>query len=372
MKKILAIAACASLCAGLLLTLTACGRGSGLDKLNLVSEYTRDLEGAELNVCNWGEYISDGSEGSLDVVAAFRELTGIKVNYSYFDTNEGLYAKLTGGGANYDLVIPSDYLIERLIHEDRLEPLDYANIPNYKYILEEYRDLYFDPGGMYSVPYTVGTTGLIYNAALVEEAPDSWGALWDARYKGQILQFNSPRDAFGTAQFLLGQDVNTHSQADWQAAADKLKEQAPLVQAYVADEIYNILEAGNAILGPYYAGDYLMMKENNEDLAFVLPKEGVNFFYDSACIPKGARNKAAAELFINFLNEPDVALANAEMIMYATPHAAVRENPKYSLRSEPVLYPETLPPTQHYENLPRNIRDLMSALWTEVKQVKGS
>jgi len=365
MKKIISILACAALLAAL----CACTGGSGLDKLNLVSEYTRALEGTTLNVCNWGEYISDGADKSLDVVRAFEELTGIKVNYDFFDTNETLKAKVAGGGVRYDVIFPSDYLIEWLIAEDLLEPLDFAQIPNYKYIPQEYRSLYFDPQGRYSVPYTEGVTGIIYNTKLVDSAPDSWAALWDPAYAGQVLQFSSPRDAFGTAQFLLGQDANTTSEADWRAAADKLKEQAPLVQAYIADEIYGIMEGENAVMGPYYAGDYLMMHDNNPDLGFCLPKEGVNYFYDSMCVPKGAKNLEAALLFINFLLEPDVALANAEYIMYASPHSAVRQNPEYSLGNNPYLYPDpaTLPPVQYYANLPEDVQTLIGNLWTQVK-----
>jgi len=350
MKKIISILACVALLAGLLACLSSCG-------------------GPRLNVCNWGEYIADGAEGSRNIVREFEKLTGIKVKYSTFPTNEALYAKLAGGGVKYDVIIPSDYLIERLIAEDRLEPLAFEQIPNYEYISAEYRNLYFDPGGRYSVPYTVGMTGIIYNRELVKSAPDSWAAMWDPDYKGKVLQFESPRDAFGVAQFLLGQDPNGTSQADWRAAADKLKAQAPLVQAYVSDEIYGIMEGENAILGPYYAGDYVLMNENNPNLDFCFPKEGVNFFYDSMCVPKGAQNYDAAMRFINFMLEPDVALANAEYIKYASPHTAVQNNPDYSYRGNPYLYPDpaAMPPVKYYKNLPQDILTLMNNLWTEVK-----
>ena len=377
MKKFAAI----FIAAAMLLVFAACGNGSadlpdmpgeqtGTSGLDLVSTYSRELAGTSLNVCNWGEYISDGAEGSLNVVKAFQEVTGIKVNYTTFDTNEGLYAKLAAGGANYDLVIPSDYMIQRLIAEDQLEALDFGNIPNASYVMDEYKGLYFDPTNTYSVPYTIGMVGLIYNEDLVKEAPTSWNALWDKQYEGQILQFASPRDAFGLAQFLLGQEINSTDPADWRAAAAKLKEQAPLVQTYIADEVYDIMEGANAAVGPYYAGDYILMNGNNEALQFVYPEEGTNFFYDSAVIPKGAQNKLAAEMFINFLLEPDVALANAEYIMYATPHKAVRENPEYSLKDSDILYPATPPKTQVFENLPPEILSLMSDLWTEVKLAK--
>ena len=350
MKKIVSILACIALLACMLACLTACG-------------------GPRLNVCNWGEYISDGTEGSRNVIKEFEQKTGIKVKYSTFPTNESLYAKLAGGGVKYDVIIPSDYMIERLIAEDLLQPLDFEKIPNYQYILPDYKGLYFDPEAKYSVPYTVGMVGVIYNTKLVNSVPDSWDALWDPAYDGQILQFESPRDAFGTAQILLGLDTNSTDEADWRAAADKLKEQSPLVQGYVSDEIYDILEGENAIIGPYYAGDYLLMRENNPDLGFYYPKEGTNFFYDSACVPKGAKNYDAAMQFINFLLEPDVALANAEYIKYASPHAAVRANPDYTYRDEAILYPATedMPRIENYHHLPQEVLTLMNNLWTEVK-----
>ena len=366
MKKIIAILACL----GLLLGLAACGDG-GLSNIedNLVGTYHRDLAGTSINVYNWGEYISE--DDWLWVTRAFRALTGIKVNYNWFSTNEEMYMKLTSGGANYDIIIPSDYMIQRLIAEDWLESLDFANIPNFRYIPQEFRNLYFDPDGLYSVPYTYGMVGLIYNSKLVEESPDSWEALWDARYAGQILQFDSSRDAFGVAQYLLGIDINTYDEADWRAAADKLREQAPLVQTYVADEIYDIMGGNNAVLGPYYAGDFLMMAEDNPDLAFVYPKEGTNFFYDSIVIPRNAQNKAGAEMFINFLLEPEVALANAETIMYASPHSAVIEHPDYSFLGNAILYPDEadMPEVQMFEHLPGGIIALKNELWMEIKQI---
>ena len=240
--------------------------------------------GTVLNVYNWGEYISDGSEDTLNVNAYFEELTGIKVNYTNFDSNEDMYAKLKSGGANYDVVIPSDYMIARLKEEGMLEKLDFDNIPNYKYISEEYKSLYFDEKDEYSVPYCVGYVALIYNTNLVEEKPDSWEALWDERYAGNILMFNNPRDAFAIAQLILGQNLNTQDPADWALAYDKLLEQKPVVRSYVMDEIYNIMESGAAALAPYYVGDFLTMYDNNPDLAVAYPKEGANIFVDSIAI----------------------------------------------------------------------------------------
>ena len=327
------------------------------------------LEGTTLNVYNWGEYISDGSDDTLDVNAEFEKRYGITVIYSNYESNENMYNKLSSGGANYDVIIPSDYMIARLVEEDMLEELDFSNIPNYKYILDKYKDLYYDPENKFSVPYTVGMVGLIYNTTMVEGEPDSWGALWDERYKGNILMFNNPRDAFGIAQFYLGQSVNTKSIEDWNKAIDALKAQNHLVSSYVMDEVFNKMERGDAALAPYYAGDFLTMYDVNPDLAFVYPKEGVNFFVDAMCIPKNAQNKEAAELYINFMLEEDIAVANANYICYASPHELVLESDDYDLKGDPVLYPaeEDMPKTEMFENLDYETQNYMTMLWNELK-----
>lgn len=326
------------------------------------------LRGTKLYVYNWGEYISDGEDDSLDVNAAFEEKYGIEVVYDNYDTNEVMYSKLKGGGVSYDVVIPSDYMIERMIAEDMLEKLDFSNIPNYKYIPEKYRNLAHDPTNEYSVPYTVGMVGLIYNTKMVEEAPDSWTALWDERYANNILMINNPRDAFAIAQSILGMDYNNESPAAWRVAAELLKEQKNIVPTYVNDEIFLKMESGEAALAPYFAGDFLTMYDNNPDLAFVYPKEGVNFFVDAACILKGAKNKLAAELYINFLLDPEVALANAEYICYASPHTDVYSNPEYTFYQNEILYPEDGKfKTQLFLNLSPEILSLMSTLWDDVK-----
>ena len=305
------------------------------------------LRGTEINVYNWGEYISDGSEGTLDVNKEFEKETGIKINYTTYDSNENMYNKIKGGGANYDIIIPSDYMIERMINEELLEKINFDNIPNYSNILPEYKNLYFDPNNEYSVPYNVGMVGLVYNTKMVKETPDSWSIMWDEKYKGQILMFNNSRDAFGIAQFLCGVSLNTNNSEDWEKAYEKLKEQKPLVQSYVMDDVFNKMEGGEAAIAAYYAGDCILMADNNPDLAFVYPKEGTNIFVDSICIPKGCQNKEAAELYINFLLREDIALANAEYLCYATPNKAVLENEDYSLRDNEMLYPdkEHTPPT---------------------------
>ncbi|MBO7148435.1 MAG: ABC transporter substrate-binding protein, partial [Clostridia bacterium] len=328
----------------------------------------RELEGTVINVFNWGEYISDGSEGSLDVNREFEKLTGIRVNYENYDSNEAMYTKLKGGAVSYDIIIPSDYMIERLSKEGMLQKIDMSKITNYHLVDDKYKGLFFDPEEEYTVPYNVGMVGLIYNKTMVEEAPDSWSVMWDERYKDNILTFNNPRDAFAIAQFLLGIDLNTTDKADWDTAADKLIEQNKVLQGKVMDQVFNKMESGNAAIATYYAGDFLTMQSNNEDLAFVYPKEGVNIFVDSACIPANAQNYEAALMYINFLLEPEIALANAEYICYASPNTSVVENEEYSLKDEKILYPDEadMPKTQYFHDLPSEIRSYYESLWETV------
>ncbi len=362
-KKILALA----LFAAMLLSLASCA-GNTEPSFTPVAEYSRDLEGTVINVFNWGEYISDGSEGSLDVNKEFEKLTGIKVNYDNYEANESMYNKLKSGAVSYDIIIPSDYMIERLVGEDMLAELDFSKITNYNLIDEKYKGLYFDPEEKFSVPYNVGMVGLIYNSATVEEAPDSWAVMWDEKYKDDILTFNNPRDSFAIAQFLLGIDLNTTDKADWDRAAEKLKEQNGIIQGRVMDQVFNKMQSGNASIAAYYAGDFLTMKDVNDDLEFVYPKEGVNIFVDSVCIPKNHQNYEAALMYINFLLEPEIALANAEYICYASPNTAVVNNEDYSLKDEKILYPDEdeYPKCQYFHDLPTEIRSYYEALWEEV------
>lgn len=343
-------------------------QSSPLTETELQAKYKK-LAGTSINVYNWGEYISDGSEGAMDVNKEFERLTGIKVNYTTYDTNESMYTKLKSGGAAYDIIIPSDYMIQRLIEEDYLEKINFDNIPNYKNIMEKYKGLYYDPQNEYSVPYNVGMVGIIYNKTMVSGNPTSWSLMWDEKYSGQILQFNNPRDGFASAMFLLGIDVNTQDEKEWRRAYDKLVEQKSVVQSYVSDEIYNKMEAGDAAIAAYYAGDYLLMKDNNPDLEFYYPEEGTNIFVDAMCIPKGCQNKEAAELYINFLLSEDVALANAEYLYYATPNETVINNDDYSLKGNPILYPDEadMPKTTYYHNLDQHTLSLMTRLWSELK-----
>ena len=337
---------------------------------NLSGTYTKDLAGTTLNVFNWGEYISDGGEGSLDVIAAFEKLTGIDVNYSMYDSNETMYAKIKSSAVSYDILIPSDYMIERLVKEDRLAELDYSKLTNYSNIDRAYTGMYFDPEEKYTVPYSVGMVGLIYNTSVVTETPDSWGIMWDEKYADQILTFNNSRDAFAIAQLYLGIDLNTTDFSEWDRAADKLKEQNRVLQGRVMDEVFNKMESGSAAIAPYYAGDYLTMAAENEDLAFVYPKEGVNEFVDAVCVPKDCSNYEAALMFINFLLEPEVALANAEYICYASPNIAVRDNPSYSFYQNKILYPDEKdrPRTEYFHDMDSETRAYFESLWESVLQ----
>ncbi len=346
------------------------GCGYEYQNPSVIGDYTNhELAGTTLNVYNWGEYMSDGSEDSLDVVKEFEQLTGIKVNYSTFDSNESMYSLIKYGGVSYDIVIPSDYMIERMINEDMLQKIDTQSLSNYNLIDEKYRNLYYDPNNEYSVPFSVGMVGLIYNTSIVKEAPESWSIMWDKKYANDILTFNNPRDTFAIAQFLLGQDINSDDLSQWDAAANLLKEQKSVLQAYVMDEVYNKMESGSAAIAPYYAGDYLSMVDNNEDLAFVYPKEGTNIFVDAACVPKNAENYEAAMLFINYLLEPEIALANAEFIYYASPNTSVTNNPEYSLMGNEILYPteENMPKVEYFHDMKPETREYYDRLWQDVK-----
>ncbi|MEZ3422075.1 MAG: spermidine/putrescine ABC transporter substrate-binding protein [Eubacterium sp.] len=326
------------------------------------------LQGQTVNVYNWGEYISDGAEDSMNVIGEFERLTGAKVNYTNYESNENMYSKLSGGGVSYDVIVPSDYMIGRLIDEDMLAEINWENVPNIEYIEDQFKNLYFDPQQKYSLCFNVGTTALIYNKQLVSETPESWKVLWDEQYKDKILMFNNSRDAFAIAQALLGQSFNTTSEADWNQAAELLARQKDAVSpVYVMDEIFNLMESGEYAFATYYAGDYALMNENNEDLAYCFPEEGVNIFYDAFCIPKCVQNKRGAEAFINFMHEPQVALANAEYIYYASPNVHVIYNEEYSLYENEAVYPENMPSGQYFENLPQNILELQADLWTGVK-----
>ena len=334
-----------------------------------------------LNVYNWGEYISDGSEGSLNVNKEFEkyyfETYGIKlkVNYTTYASNEDMYAKLKSGATSYDVVIPSDYMIARMIAEGMLAELDFSNIPNSEYIVDNYRNQYYDPENRYSIPYTCGMVGVIYNTTMVDEADaGTWDLLWNEKYHGKILQFNNSRDAFGTAMYRLGIDVNTRDESEWRAATDALKAQKPLVQSYVMDEIFNKMKGESGAIAPYYAGDFLSMYDANNNLAFYYPEEGTNIFVDAMCVPIGSTQKDVAECYINFMLTHEIAVANAEYICYASPHRLVIEDPDYieymsSMHEDAIeiLYPTKEIKATYYQNLSADTLSMLNGLWEELK-----
>ena len=333
-------------------------------------------QGISINVFNWGEYISDGSDDSLHVNQAFEALTGIKVNYLTFANNEEMYSKLRGSGVSYDVIIPSDYMISRMITENMLLPLNFDNIPAYQNIDPQFVDTDYDPDNRYSVPYTWGTVGIIYNTTMVDPDDDmeTWDILWDERYAGQILMFGNSRDAFGIALKKLGYSMNPSDAQELEAALQLLLEQKPLVQAYVMDEIFDKMAGGEAAMAPYYAGDFITMLEDNPDLAFAVPREGTNIFIDAMCIPAGSQQQEAAEIYINFMCEAEVAAANIDFIGYSSPNAAAFELLDDEVREDQIRYPsnEVLDNTEFFLELPADLATLMDNLWISLLTGSGT
>ena len=372
-KRYLSLFIAVILLVGTACLMSSCNEGSG-------TGVTR------LYVYNWGEYISDGSEGSLNSNLAFEEWyfetygERVEVVYSTFSSNEDMYAKLTSGSVNYDVVVPSDYMIERLIEEDWLLPLNYENIPNIENIIPEFygenaKYDQYDKGNVYSVPYFYGMIGIIYNVNVVDSADiGSWELMWNPKYQGNILQFNNSRDAFGTAQYYLGIDVNTDNEDEWRRALDKLKEQKDIVQGYVMDEIFNKMENSSAAISAYYAGDFLTMYENNPDLEFFYPEEGTNLYVDAMCVPKTSQNPEIAERYINFMLSEEPAVANAEYTYYASPNRLVMENEEYieymsEIKADAYekMYALDRVKASSYKNLTPEKLALINDLWEDLK-----
>ncbi len=355
MKKMIALVLCMVLTLG-------CFAGVASAKGDKVTLY----------VYNWGQYIAEGDDDSIDVIAAFEEAyPNIKVKYSTYDSNESMYAKLSGGGITVDVIIPSDYMIGRMRQEGMLQELNYDNIPNAQYIDPSFRGMAYDPEDKYSVPYTWGTVGIIYNTKYVDEADvTGWELLWNEKYADKILMFDNSRDAFGIAEYLLGYDVNTTDEAELKACADKLAEQKPVVQQYVMDQIFDAMENEEAWIAPYYAGDYLTMVEENEDLAFYRPAhQGYNVFIDAMCIPTCAQEKEAAELFINFMCSPEISAANLDFIGYSVPASASKEYMDEEVVNDPVSYPdaEELRNATSFDYLPEEVSRKMESLFMAVR-----
>lgn len=328
--------------------------------------YTRcSNEKAELNVFNWGENIAIGEDGTMDVIAEFERKYNCKVNYNEYESNEEMYTKIQN--ESYDVIIPSDYMIGKLIAEDMLRPIDFDNIPNYENIGEQYKNLPYDPDNTYSVPYTWGVVALCYNEDMVKGEVTGFDALWDESLDGQILMFNNSRDALAIALQRLGLNASNPSKEDIDKAAALLKEQQPLVQKYVMDQVYDLMECDQSAIAPYYAGDIYYMMDNNESLNYCLPQEGTNFFVDAMCIPKNAKNPELAELFINFMLEPEVGKSNSEYIGYASPNVEAQKLLDEDIINNELIYPDKayLDKCYMYVNTPADIYDYMQEKFIE-------
>lgn len=353
MKKILSVLLCVTLALSCCILLASCGNSYA----------------GELNVYNWGEFISTGEDGSMDVISEFEKKYNIKVNYTNYDTNEELYNILKSSNSSYDVIIPSDYMIAKLIDEDMLAEINFDNIPNYSNIMESFKGLPFDPDNKYSVPYSWGTVAIVYNKTMVTKQFDNWDILWDKDYANKILMIDNSRDAMAVSMILKGIDPNNLTKADIDTVTQHLKEQRPLVKKYVMDMIFTEMEGNQAAVGVYYAGDIISMMKNNENLSYVQPKDGANRFVDSACIPKNCTNKENAELFINFLLEPEVAKANAEYIGYSTPNQAAYDLLDDETKNNELAYPsqEYLDKCFYFSNLPDDIYDYMQEQFLRAK-----
>lgn len=349
MKKLLICAIAAS---ALSLALFGCGSSGG--------------ENGEVIVYNWGEYIDP------ETITMFEKETGIKVVYDEFETNEVMYPKVEAGATAYDVICPSDYMIQKMIEHDLLAEIDYDNIPNVSNIGQQYfeQSREFDPENKYSIPYCFGTVGILYNKTMVSEPIDSWSVLWDEQYADNILMQDSVRDAFMVALKRNGHSMNTLDENELEAAKNTLIEQKPLVQAYVIDQVRDKMIGNEAALGVIYSGEAIYTQRENEDLEYVIPKEGTNVWIDSWVIPKNAPNKENAEAFINFMCREDIALINFEYITYSTPNTAAQALIEdEDIKNSPIAFPDL----SQYENLEtyRYLGDegdsLYNDLWKEVK-----
>ena len=354
MKKSLALLSAAALTLGLL---SGCGGSNSGD-----AKDPGTADKGVVNVYNWGVYIDES------VLDDFTAETGIKVVYDTFESNEAMYGVLKNEGASYDVVIPSDYMISRMIEEDMLEPLNFDNIPNFEDVDPALKNPDYDPENLYSVPYMWGLLGVIYNTTMVDEAPTSWDIMFDEDYAGQILMFNNSRDAIGIALKELGYSYNTTDENQIKEAIDLLIEQKPLVQSYVMDDIFEKMQSGSAAIGAYYYGDFLTMQEVNPDLAFCLPEEGTNLYVDAMCIPKNAENKENAEAFINYMCSTQAGLKNCEEIWYSSPLLSVREELDPEVSGDPYAYPDEsiLAQCESFKNLPADTLALYDSEWTRL------
>jgi len=315
-----------------------------------------------LNVYNWGDYIDES------VNKSFEKEYNVKVNYETFSTNEDMYIKLKSGGSSYDVAIPSDYMINRMIEEGMLEKIDFNNIPNFKYIEDRFKNLEYDPTNEYSVPYMWGTVGILYNKTMVQEPVDSWRILWDEKYSKQILMMDSQRDSIGITLKMLGYSLNTRNLDELEEAKQMLIKQKPLVLAYVVDEVKDKMISGEAALAVVWSGDAVYCMRENEDLEYVIPREGSNLWVDALVIPKGSANKKEAEAYINYMCETEVAFKNTDYIGYSTPHSEAKKMLDPDLLSSMAAYPsdEELENCEVFLHLGDMIK-VYDEIWTEIK-----
>ena len=333
--------------------LTGCGKSSA-------------GENGEVVVYNWGEYIDP------DTLDQFEEETGIRVVYDEFETNEIMYPKVESGTSNYDVVCPSDYMIQKMIENDLLAEINFDNIPNVKNIGEQYfeQSKGFDPENKYSIPYCFGTVGILYNKTMVDEPIDSWDVLWDEKYADNILMQDSVRDAFMVALKKLGYSMNTTDEAQVKEAAQLLIDQKPLVQAYVIDQVRDKMIGNEAAIGVIYSGEAIYTQRENPDLEYVIPKEGTNIWIDSWVIPKNAKNKENAEKFIDFMCREDIALKNFEYITYSTPNTAAQANIEdEDIKNSKIAFPDfsEYNNLETYDYLGVDGDNLYNEYWKQVK-----
>lgn len=288
----------------------------------------------QINVYNWGDYVD------MQVIEDFEKEYGIKVNYETYGDNEEMFAKVQSGGSDYDVVFPSDYMIEAMSKEGLLQELDYENLPNFKYIDKDLTDMNFDKGNKYSVPYFFGTMGILYNNEMVSEPVDSWNILWDEKYAKNIVMINSPRDSIGIALKKLGYSMNSRKIEELEKAKAELVKQKPLVKAYAIDDYKNLMLGKEAALALVWSGEPILLSEENDFLDYSIPKEGTNLWFDNMAVPTTSKHKKEAELFINYMMRPEVSAKCAEYIGYATPNKeALKLLPK-EMRENKMRYPE--------------------------------
>ena len=327
-----------------------------------VHSFPVEAEDITLNVYNWGDYMDP------DTLDVFTQRTGIRINYEMYETNEDMYTKLKKSATRYDVIFPSDYMVERMIKEKMLQPIDLSAMPNaHKYTDPRFTGQVYDPESAYSVPYTWGTMGILYNTTMVQETPSSWDALWDAAYANDILMLNSARDTIGIALKRLGYSLNSVNTVELEAAKSSLIEQSPLVLAYVVDEVKDKMIAGEAALALVWSGDAQFCMDENPDLDYVVPDEGSNLFFDAMCIPGNAKFPKEAQMFIDFLCEPEIAVQNHQYVGYAIPNTGAIEllGSEYtdSMVSNPPL--EILERCEVFRHLGEDVK-AYDRIWTEI------